>query len=38
MTTCAPRTPPHVRVLLHISTNNFGHGAAKLPSTKSYRT
>jgi hypothetical protein len=26
-----------VRVLLHISTNNFAHGRAKLPSTKSYR-
>src|SRR3954453_17058969 len=27
----------HVRVLLHFSTNNFAHGKAKLPSTKSYR-
>jgi hypothetical protein len=27
----------HVRVLLHFSTNNFAHGRAKLPSTKSYR-
>ena len=27
----------HVRVLLHISTNNFAHGRAKLPSTSSYR-
>src|ERR1051325_9258697 len=27
----------HVRVLLHISTNNFAHGRAKLPSTRSYR-
>jgi hypothetical protein len=26
-----------VRVLLHISTNNFAHGRAKLPSVKSYR-
>jgi hypothetical protein len=25
-----------VRVLLHVSTNNFAHGRAKLPSTKSY--
>jgi hypothetical protein len=28
----------HVRVLLHISTNNFAHGRAKLPSVRSYRT
>src|SRR5947208_16127899 len=27
----------HVRVLLHFSTNNFAHGRAKLPSTRSYR-
>lgn len=27
-----------VHVLLHISTNNFGHKKAKLPSTRSYRT
>jgi hypothetical protein len=27
----------HVRVLLHISTNNFAHGRAKLPSNRSYR-
>jgi hypothetical protein len=26
-----------VKVLLHISTNNFAHGQAKLPSTSSYR-
>jgi hypothetical protein len=26
-----------VKVLLHISTNNFAHGRAKLPSTSSYR-
>jgi hypothetical protein len=26
-----------VRVLLHISTNDFRHGKAKLPSTKAYR-
>src|SRR5947207_2928745 len=26
-----------VRVLMHISTNNFAHGRAKLPSTRSYR-
>jgi hypothetical protein len=26
----------HVRVLLHISTNDFRHGKAKLPSTKRY--
>jgi hypothetical protein len=26
-----------VRVLLHISTNNFAHGRAKLPSVKTYR-
>ena len=28
----------HVRVLLHFSTNNFGHGVAKLPSTRAYRS
>src|SRR6476646_9103743 len=27
----------HVRVLLHFSTNNFGHKKAKLPSVRSYR-
>jgi hypothetical protein len=27
----------HVRVLMHFSTNNFGHRAAKLPSTRAYR-
>ena len=36
-TTCAPPSAPHVRVLMHISTNNFAHGRAKLPSNSSYR-
>jgi hypothetical protein len=28
----------NVRVLVHISTNDYRHGKAKLPSTKTYRT